>query len=289
MAQGDGPLYGFAGRMLDLRRGILAAADGPIDLRPKSLAVLVHLVRNAGRVIGRDELLTTVWPDVIVGEDSLTQCVRDLRRAIGDEAQTLVCTIARRGYLFDAAALELGDDPSPAAVESGHMRPLLDPRLPRVAVLPFALDGLAFTCLLDGDPEVAADWGRAALRLNPRYTPRTARSLPPSAISGGGTRPGPSWGNSAGWSSASRSPASPAPRSTGSPAASTSSPTGCGRPDFPTSAPQVAFGPRRMRMRERTLRHCSAAAASPCSSQAFAFWAASYSARSPWAEYSRRA
>jgi hypothetical protein len=154
MAQEDGPVYRFAGRVLDLRRGILASADGPIDLRPKSLAVLVHLVRNAGRVIGRDELLTKVWPDVIVGDDSLTQCVRDLRRAIGHEARTLA-----------------------------HHRP------PRVAVLPFALDGLAFAALLDGDPEAAADWGRAALRLNPPVHARapSARRRPrPSGAAGRG-------------------------------------------------------------------------------------------------------
>jgi TolB-like protein/DNA-binding winged helix-turn-helix (wHTH) protein len=141
MALGDGPVYRFAGRVLDLRRGILATANGPIDLRPKSLAVLVHLVRNAGRVIGRDELITAVWPDVIVGDDSLTQCIRDIRRALGDDAQTLVRTIARRGYLFDAAALEPDEVPEPSALGFGPARPFLDPRLPRVAVLPFALDG----------------------------------------------------------------------------------------------------------------------------------------------------
>jgi DNA-binding winged helix-turn-helix (wHTH) protein len=105
MAQGDGPVYRFSGRVLDLGRGILSDAAGRIDLRPKSLALLVYMVRNAGRVISRDELMKAVWPDVIVGDDSLTQCIRDVRRALGDDAQTLVRTIARCGYIFDAAAL----------------------------------------------------------------------------------------------------------------------------------------------------------------------------------------
>jgi adenylate cyclase len=141
MAQGDGPVYRFSGRVLDLGRGILSDAAGRIDLRPKSLALLVYMVRNAGRVISRDELMKAVWPDVIVGDDSLTQCIRDVRRALGDDAQTLVRTIARRGYIFDAAFLEPDEDPEPTALGFGETRPLLDPRLPRVAVLPFALDG----------------------------------------------------------------------------------------------------------------------------------------------------
>jgi DNA-binding winged helix-turn-helix (wHTH) protein len=277
MAQEDGPVYRFAGRVLDLRRGILAAADGLIDLRPKSLAVLVHLVRNAGRVIGRDELLTTVWPDVIVGDDSLTQCIRDLRRAIDDEVRTLVRTIARRGYLFDAAALEPA-----AAARALAVRYIVVGRLGR----PPGRMRVSARLL---DAEVAADWGRAALRLNARYTP--AHRALAAALGHLGRR------DEAGAVVGQLRGLVPGLTVSGFARASLYRfsgrldilTDGCGRPDFPTSAPQVAFGPRRMRMRERTLRHCSAAAASPCSSQVFAFWAASYSARSPWAEYSRRA
>ena len=60
--------------------------------------LLVSLVRNAGRMMSKDELLRAVWSDVIVTEDSLTQCITDIRRALGDKAQALIRTMPRRGY-----------------------------------------------------------------------------------------------------------------------------------------------------------------------------------------------
>lgn len=74
--------YLFAGFMLDLVAGRFFADGVEVQLRPKCFALLSHLVRNAGRVVSKDELMTVVWPDVTVTEDSLTQCVRDVRRAL---------------------------------------------------------------------------------------------------------------------------------------------------------------------------------------------------------------
>ncbi|WP_210528225.1 winged helix-turn-helix domain-containing tetratricopeptide repeat protein [Rubellimicrobium arenae] len=95
-----GPVYQFDGYTLDLGAGTLRHADQEIALRPKTYAVLTHLVSNAGRIIGRDELLDTVWADVTVTEDSLTQCISELRRALGDDGGGLLRTVPRRGYLF---------------------------------------------------------------------------------------------------------------------------------------------------------------------------------------------
>ena len=61
-----------------LRRGQV-----PVELRPKSFVLLGYLVRHAGRVIPKDELLDAVWNDVTVTEDSVTQCIRDIRLALG--------------------------------------------------------------------------------------------------------------------------------------------------------------------------------------------------------------
>ncbi|MFO1037242.1 MAG: AAA family ATPase [Geminicoccaceae bacterium] len=94
---------------LDLGRGTLLGPDGDeILLRPKSFALLRLLVENAGRLLDRDRIMAAVWPNVVVTDESITQCVRDIRKALCDEAQQLLRTVPRRGYLFAAAVDRVG-------------------------------------------------------------------------------------------------------------------------------------------------------------------------------------
>ena len=105
--------YRFSGFTLDLTRGALLGADGvAIPLRPKSFALLRLLVEQAGRLLDRDTIMAAVWPDVVVGDESITQCVRDIRKALGDEAQALLQTVPKRGYLLAAEATALAPPPS---------------------------------------------------------------------------------------------------------------------------------------------------------------------------------
>ena len=88
---------------LDLARGALLGPDGAeVPLRPKSFALLRLLVENPGRVVDRDAIMEAVWPGVTVGDESITQCIRDIRKALGDEAQQLLKTVPKRGYLLAA-------------------------------------------------------------------------------------------------------------------------------------------------------------------------------------------
>lgn len=103
-------------------RGLLLRDGQSVHIRAKTYALLCFLVANAGRVLGKDELMAALWPGLVVTEDSLTQVVRDLRRVLGGDAGH-VQTVARRGYLFQAEA--------PRAVAEGGTHG------PRVAVLPF--------------------------------------------------------------------------------------------------------------------------------------------------------
>src|SRR5215470_17123174 len=88
---------------LDLARLRLDGPSGQISLRPKAFEVLRHLVENAGRVVSKDELMKVVWPGVTVTDESLTHCIREVRRALGDTAQRMIKTSRKRGYLFEAA------------------------------------------------------------------------------------------------------------------------------------------------------------------------------------------
>jgi DNA-binding winged helix-turn-helix (wHTH) protein/predicted ATPase len=84
--------------------GRLWRDDEERPLRPKSAAVLHYLVQHAGQVVSKNELLTAVWPDVIVSEAVLVVCVNELRQALGDDPQQprFIETVHRRGYRFIA-------------------------------------------------------------------------------------------------------------------------------------------------------------------------------------------
>src|SRR5262245_41105260 len=88
--------------VLDLRRGCLRMDDREIELRPKSFEVLCYLVESAGRLVPKDEIIEAVWPNVTVTDESLTRCVSDIRLALEDTGQSLIRTVTRRGYVFQA-------------------------------------------------------------------------------------------------------------------------------------------------------------------------------------------
>ncbi len=92
--------YRFAGFTLDVGKGCLFKAEEEIKLRPKVYETLKYLVENPERLISKQELMTAVWPDSFVTDDSLVQCTVELRRALGDASQQLLKTVPRRGYLF---------------------------------------------------------------------------------------------------------------------------------------------------------------------------------------------
>ena len=147
------PVCRFEGFTLGLARGLLLAADGAeIARRPKALALLRYLVEHPGRLIDRDELMQAVWPGVFVTDDSVTQCVKEVRRALDDAEQRLLRTLPRRGYMWAAevsraagAAAATAPAPVPAlpaAPAGGDAMGALPPQppanRPMMVVLPFA-------------------------------------------------------------------------------------------------------------------------------------------------------
>jgi pimeloyl-ACP methyl ester carboxylesterase/DNA-binding winged helix-turn-helix (wHTH) protein len=109
MDQGTRKVLRFDRFLLDLTRGCLRAGEQDIDLRPKAFQLLTYLAANAGRLVPKQELIEAVWPHVVVSDESLEQCIRQLRRGLGDADHRLIKTVPRRGYLFDAAVSLVGD------------------------------------------------------------------------------------------------------------------------------------------------------------------------------------
>lgn len=144
---GSGLALQIGGAVLDLDRGTLRRDGEIVPVRPKTFELLAFLTRNPGRVLSKEELLQAVWPGFTVSEDSLTQSIHDARKSIGDEAQTLIRTVPRRGYLFQPPDSQAAP-PLVAEVAAARAEPM-------VAVLPFHIDPADATAkaLFDGAVE----------------------------------------------------------------------------------------------------------------------------------------
>src|SRR5262245_51509999 len=127
--------FEFSGHVLDLRQGRLRKDGVDVALRRKSLSLLAYLVQNSGRVLGKDELVGAVWPGVTVSDDSLAQCMKDIRKVLGPEGDGFVRTIPRRGYVVDEVGVRsfAGEPVTPTVLSPPSL-----PDKPSIAVLPFS-------------------------------------------------------------------------------------------------------------------------------------------------------
>jgi DNA-binding winged helix-turn-helix (wHTH) protein len=104
---------------LDVSLGCLRRNGADVSLRPKSFALLHYLVTHAGRLVTKDELLSKIWPDVIVTEDSLTRCISEVRAALEDSGQTIIKTVSKRGYVFAGPVTLLDEQAVPLPPADG--------------------------------------------------------------------------------------------------------------------------------------------------------------------------
>ena len=78
---------------------ILTLKDGEaVKLRNKSKEVLACLLENPNTTVTKADLLAKVWSDVTVSDESLVQCIADIRRVIGEDARHIIETVPREGY-----------------------------------------------------------------------------------------------------------------------------------------------------------------------------------------------
>lgn len=101
-AQEFGVKYHFGEFQLDTTEWVLRQRGEILQLSPKAVQALELLVKNAGRVVSRSELVETLWPDVNVEESNLTVTISMLRRALGDNENgtRFIETMPKRGYRF---------------------------------------------------------------------------------------------------------------------------------------------------------------------------------------------
>jgi TolB-like protein/DNA-binding winged helix-turn-helix (wHTH) protein len=158
----------FRGFVLRTKSKQLQTVEGKaIGLRSQSTEVLSMLAARPGEIVSKDALMQAVWPDTFVTDDSLTQCIADIRRALGDDEHLIVETLPKRGYRLNVDPSD-GADSNPAAdkqrgktrisqrgsilaaivvsaaaigtysiVEMWRPAPVQSSDMPRIAVLPF--------------------------------------------------------------------------------------------------------------------------------------------------------
>jgi DNA-binding winged helix-turn-helix (wHTH) protein/Tfp pilus assembly protein PilF len=109
-----------------------------VDLTPKLLDLLLHLVDHAGTLVTKEELLDALWPGANVTDNALAQAVSELRQALGDDAGTpeYIKTIARRGYRF-IARVDAVESVSVAPAATAPTAPQPADHLQSIAVLDF--------------------------------------------------------------------------------------------------------------------------------------------------------
>jgi DNA-binding winged helix-turn-helix (wHTH) protein len=119
---GDAPIYRFDDFVLDVPNRQLWQGAVRLDLAGRYFDALVLLVREHGQLVEKDRFFDEVWGDVVVSDAALTQCIKDIRKQLGDAAASprYIQTVPRYGYRFvgvvDAERATAAISPSPQEV-----------------------------------------------------------------------------------------------------------------------------------------------------------------------------
>ncbi len=109
--------YRFDGFLLDAANRQLWRGETRLDLNARYFDALVLLVREHGRLVEKDRFFAEVWDDVVVSDSALTQCIKDVRKQLGDDAANprYIETVPRHGYRFIGPVEPVGSADLPVA------------------------------------------------------------------------------------------------------------------------------------------------------------------------------
>ena len=104
MSQQTNEIYEFGSFRLDQQERLLQRDGAGVSLTPKAFDLLLALLERAGKLVEKEELFQTVWPDTMVEESNLSSNIALIRKALGDDAAAprFVETVPKRGYRFIA-------------------------------------------------------------------------------------------------------------------------------------------------------------------------------------------
>jgi DNA-binding winged helix-turn-helix (wHTH) protein len=180
-------IYRFGEFQLDESLLELRRQGEVVEIQPKPFFLILYLLRHRDRVVGREELMRELWPDVAVSEASLTTALHEARRALDDKDpdRRVLATLRGRGYRFMGSVEESGVEPPELATKVLAPQAALDqPQAPAPsadaspfvdresemeqlrAVLVAALGGERRVVLLQGPPGIGKTRLAAELALD---------------------------------------------------------------------------------------------------------------------------
>jgi len=169
--------YEFGPFRIDPEERQLLRGEEPVPLTPKAFETLLILVRSSERVVLKDDLMKSLWPDSFVEESNLSQNIFILRKALGETAQNAryITTVPGRGYRFAHKVREVPEEAVDLVVQSQSIQTVTlgEQRRAGSGVLWAGLAVLAVGCLL-GYQFYVRQWIHAAA---PATTPAVRRSV----------------------------------------------------------------------------------------------------------------
>ena len=205
MSSVEQPTYVFEGFTLDAQRRVLSRAGGePILLAPKALDTLLYLVEHRGELVEKRTLLDAVWPNVVVEENNLNQCITTLRKVLGERPteHRFIVTEPGRGYRFVATVAVARDKQAPVPEAPGSAS-VIEPPPASAAPKPWpasflyvamaALVAFAFAWFWQSRPEVPAPPVATPATTAPTSRPVLANSVAVLPFSDASPDPSKPW------------------------------------------------------------------------------------------------
>ena len=111
--------FRFTDFEIDVARHELRRAGTIVHIEPQVFDLLVHLIKNRERIVGKDELFDVIWEGRIVSEATLSSRISAARRALRDSGndQSLIRTVYKRGFRFVGDVDESSSTPAAGALD----------------------------------------------------------------------------------------------------------------------------------------------------------------------------
>ena len=112
--------YAFGAYRLNVKQRELRRDGVLLGLRPKAFDMLTMLIEQRNRIVSKDELLDQIWPNRYICETTLSACLKELRKVLGDSGsrQSIIKTIPRKGFRFVADLQDIVAGQAPPSTDA---------------------------------------------------------------------------------------------------------------------------------------------------------------------------